>query len=102
MKLSRFRLRTLLIVIALLSVPMGWVAYQLNWIRQRHEFLAENPTFPSFDDSMEGQSFARFDPPAPWQLRIFGEPGHDWVGAPKHLTDRARKLFPEARIPNQQ
>jgi len=35
----RVSLRTLFVLVAIASVPMGWVAYQLNWIRQRHEFI---------------------------------------------------------------
>ena len=42
MKLPRFSLRTLFVLITLISIPIGWVAYQLNWIRQRHKFARKH------------------------------------------------------------
>ena len=33
-----FRLRTLFVLVAVLSIPLAWVAYSLNWIRERREF----------------------------------------------------------------
>jgi hypothetical protein len=88
MKLPRFSLRTLLVLIALISIPMAWTAYQLNWIRQRHEFLRQYIKSP-----MEVAPAA-----APWQLRFFGEDGI--VGlydVPPEVRERADKLFPEAK-----
>ena len=35
----RFSLRTLFLLMAIVNVPLSWVACQLNWIRRRHEFL---------------------------------------------------------------
>jgi hypothetical protein len=35
----RFSLRTLFVVVTVLGC---WLGYQLNWIRQRHDFLARN------------------------------------------------------------
>jgi hypothetical protein len=35
----RFGLRTLFVLMTIFGVVSGWVAYQFNWIRQRHEFL---------------------------------------------------------------
>jgi hypothetical protein len=67
MKWPRFRLRTLLIAIALLSIPMGWVGYQLNWIRQRHEFFEHYQCQHVMYDALVPFTGA------PWQLRIFGE-----------------------------
>jgi len=67
----RFSLRTLFVLIALFSLPLGWVAYQLNWIRQRHAFLSR-------PDGWSWTGFLGNDgpPSAPWPLRIFGETGY--------------------------
>ena len=35
----RFSLRTLFVLVAVISVPLGWFAYQLNWVRERNEFI---------------------------------------------------------------
>ena len=68
MKLPRFRLRTLLVLIGLLSIPMGWAAYQLNWIRQRHECVDRF----QLDGTLYGiWQFNQSE--CPWQLRLFGE-----------------------------
>jgi hypothetical protein len=36
----RFRLRALMLIIAVVSCALAWIASNLNWIQQRHEFLA--------------------------------------------------------------
>ena len=63
----RFSLRTMLVVVTVLPVPLGWAAYHLNWIRQRHAALAR------WDAS--SLSIDRDDKIPPWQLRLFGERG---------------------------
>jgi hypothetical protein len=65
------------VTIALLSIPMGLVAYQLNWIRQRHAAIdsqAEN-NFAVFVGPGHGGHFSVPEATVPWQLRIFGEQG---------------------------
>src|SRR4051794_8113179 len=89
MKLPQFKLRTLLIAIALLSIPMGWVAYQLHWIRQRHGFL-QRPKVVSGGDPFTMQPVQ-----APWQLRPFRESGVERLVVPRQLVQEARTLFPE-------
>src|SRR5436190_20732207 len=89
MKLPRFSLRTLLIGIALLSVPMGWVAYQINWIRQRHGFLQRPKVMSGVDP------FTLRPVQAPWQLRPFRESGVERLVVPRQLVQEARSLFPE-------
>ena len=32
----RFSLRSLFVLVVIVSIPCAWVAYSLNWIRQRH------------------------------------------------------------------
>jgi hypothetical protein len=91
MKLPRFRLRTLLIAIALLSIPMGWVAYHLNWIRERHELLRKY-AYP--------QEISGFDlPQLPLGLRVLGETSHLELGfwPDRDVLKRAKQLFPEVK-----
>ena len=38
----RFRLRTLMIVVAVLAVPMAWVGYSLRWIEERRVALEDD------------------------------------------------------------
>ena len=90
MKLPRFRLRTLFVLISLISIPLSWVAYQLNWIRQRHSLLAEARENGIVVGSQR----------APEPLTVFGEPGVSLLMLPKELQDRAQELFPEADIEN--
>ena len=95
----RFSLRTLLIVITLASCSMAWVAYQLNWIRQRRaERAAEHKDFLDFGRgqiSKEGQAAA------PWQLAIFGEQGLTEIVLWRENDLRKaelQSLFPEAHV----
>jgi hypothetical protein len=41
MKLPRFSLRTLLLLVAIIGVLLGCVVRQINWIRQRYEAAAK-------------------------------------------------------------
>ena len=88
----RFSLRMMFVLVAVASVPMCWVGYQLNWIRQRHRFLREHRQFDYNEMRMWGDD--RF----PWSLRLFGEREKWVVFAPANETDEAAKLFPEARV----
>jgi hypothetical protein len=85
-----------------------WIAHQLLWIRERHEFLGEIDRWRSFDsdyyfaDAPElVQNSAGYAPPqAPWSLRIFGERPVAWIeffnSADDEWRSRAKELFPEA------
>jgi hypothetical protein len=84
MKLPRFTLRTLFITITLLSFPIGWVTYQLNWKRQRRNFVLEH--------QCEGIGSS-----APWPQNLLGEKGAVYLeNVPYELVEEARRLFPEA------
>ena len=92
MKLPRFRLQKLFIAIALLSIPMGCVAYQLNWIRQRHGFGRTHQI-------MAATTYETTTVKAPWSLRIFGESAAPMLmNVPEELVPEARALFPEAIV----
>ena len=90
----QFSLRTLFVLIALLSIPIAWAAsIQLNWIRQRNEFKNE------FD--INDMDFSGFRPNAaqcPWSLKLFGETDQKYVLVPIKYVAEARRLFPEAVI----
>lgn len=123
----RYSLRTLIIATALAGLVFSWVAYQLNWIRQRREIIA-SPKFrytvarPSYDDDTRQTIWV--SPNAPWQLRMFGETGYTFISVhiigdvkefplissvgtvteeclyPEQLreVERVRRLFPEANV----
>jgi len=75
---------------------MGWAAYQLNWIRQRHKMLAQKLPwrYSQFNEIQPGFPI----PKVPWQLRLFGEPGRPYIGVMKSQVPLALSLFPEAAI----
>ena len=87
MKLPRFKLRTLFVLVAIISIPMAWVAYQLNWIRQRHAFRANPDVFPFVLTIVEV-------PETPWQLKLLGEHDPPRFQVAEDLADEARRLFP--------
>ena len=37
----QFRLRTLLVAVVVLSIPLAWIGYSLNWIRERNIAIAK-------------------------------------------------------------
>jgi hypothetical protein len=97
-KRPRFSLRVLFVAVAILSLPLGWTAYQLKWIRERHSFfLKEQP-----DGAPMGQipqpPNAPQPPIAPWSLRLFGEHGVKELWVFREDKERARRLFPEAKV----
>ncbi len=81
----QFRLRTLLIAVVVLSIPLAWVAYSLNWIRERQDFSA----CITYSD-------ATLPPAGLWS---FGENGATLIVCPRDGWEQARRLFPEAEIP---
>ena len=95
MKLPRFKLRTLLLLIAAFAIALSWTVYQLEWIRKRRDF---------FEHNVPRAQVLRGKPPkraAPWSLRLFGEkrpyadgPVTMWVAESK--IQMAKELFPEA------
>ena len=96
-----FRLRTALLAVIVLSVPLAWVAYSLNWIRERHVALAY---FSELELYFLGEP--PYDEPparAPGLLWVFGEPPlcyAFWRAGPVHPgmvpAEEWERLFPEA------
>lgn len=86
----RFGLRTSFIAIAIASLPMAWVAYYLNWIRQRHQLLREcRQVLPTCAIEMD----------APWPLALFYEqPCTAVLIVTADQLDKAKRSFPEADV----
>jgi hypothetical protein len=113
-----FSLRTLFVAVTVLAVPLGWVGYQLNWIRQRHELLERQERFrklwsefmkseeddSKFDAELLESSASKLmlvvtaDPcgklgaQAPLSLRLFGEIGREAIIFPRG-TKKTDKEF---------
>ena len=95
-----FRLRTLFAVVAVVALPLGWVAYSLNWIRERQAVFAHNVVAAA--DPHKGPRSA------PRCLWVFGERGWSFIAietfkqTPLYdrdpLINRTRRLFPEAYV----
>ncbi len=111
----RFTLRTLFVVVTVVGLAVGWFVYQLNWIRQRDEFLTKNRT-RALEFGYVG-SFLCGGPPhianyAPGLLWVFGENPINQVDLlfptdrgwrePKPVEqteiELAQRLFPEAMV----
>jgi hypothetical protein len=107
----RFSLRALFFAVTVVGC---WLGYQLNWIRQRHEFRAQQLSrFQSMTQDLAGELSPGQSTRAPRLLWLFGEDGVEFVdvftatpfGSPLALTAediqdnrRAQQLFPEASI----
>ena len=76
---------------AILSIPLAWISYHLNWIRQRHAFLTEYPT-PPFPEDREVRN------KLPFGLDFFDESPHLYIEAPQERQQEAARLFPESRV----
>ena len=90
----RFSLATLLVLIALISMPMGWIASQLHWIRQRRQFLEQGHGVDISSILEKSSSTTE----APWSLRLFGEQGEPHLIVATDDLPTAIRLFPESDI----
>jgi hypothetical protein len=88
----QFRLRTLLIGVTLLAVPMGYIGWQTTIVKEREEFLSKRPhSDPDFFDHDK--------PHIPWILRLMGAKPVYWIVVDSASdAERAAALFPEAFI----
>jgi hypothetical protein len=99
----QFRLRTLMIVIALLAIPMAWVGWQVRivehrkaikeMLRQRNLGLGGLPNFVPLDEW----------PTLPWYRELLGD--STWPGVyldgDEFTADEVREIkdaFPEVRF----
>ncbi|HEY1784189.1 MAG TPA: hypothetical protein VGG30_01525 [Pirellulales bacterium] len=84
-----FRLRTLLILVAITAPVLAWAGYSLKWIEHRHAFMHK-----SVVGDYEGRGAPRRTPPG--LLWIFGERAVVWIYCHPGDGPEARRLFPEA------
>ncbi len=91
----RFRLRTLLIAVAVLAVPSAWVANQVHWIRQRQAVRQHSPPLPLH--TMRS-CFPKQAPSWLWLFREEGEWTIYWRPDSPYTKAHAMRLFPEARL----
>jgi hypothetical protein len=91
MKLPRYSLRMLFVAMTILAVPIAWAAYNLNWIRKRHDLLRSSQDYDNPPKHPAGKTF-------PMSLQVFGEQPHTYVLSPPERIDEARELFPESKI----
>ena len=93
----RFSLRTLFVVVTVVCV---WLGYQVNWIRQRHAFLARDGAYGTNIQEPAGPwgpaSEVTVDPP--WGLWLLGEKGFGIVVVLPEVESNAKRLFPEADV----
>jgi hypothetical protein len=118
----QFGLRGLLLATVVVALFSGWIAYQLNWIRQRHALMARHSKmvavvsnrFPTTEEVEIGDRVAIGKPTCstPGQLWLFGESAVPQItfhflstkGQTKpsdsemNEVQLARRLFPEAEI----
>jgi hypothetical protein len=90
---SRFSLQSVFVLIGVASVPMGWAAYQLNWIRERHEFITNHSKHPHNPPPP-----VRLDAQFPWALQLFGEKPVSRLWVASSDGEMEEQLFPEASI----
>ena len=86
----RYRLRTLLIAIALISVPLAWTGYSLRWINKRHEMIRQGRVVDATPNDIGLR--------APWFLWVFGEVAHISVFCRPFDEKEVQRLFPEAFV----
>ena len=122
----QFGVRSLLAVVAVVAVSTAFWAYNVNWIRQRHEELSSGVCWVEGVD-LDNLGVDLYDPTAsepgaliraPGLLPFFGEHGYRmvWFTIPRESVrdlkledrvlnpseqadfDRIKRLFPEAEV----
>jgi hypothetical protein len=99
----QFSLRTLMIGVTLVAVPMGYVGWQMKVIRERREAAATYQTIRGHESTVGPlRVFTIQRRPAPWPLRWMGEEGYLTIivrkGTPADEIARLKRLFPEAVV----
>ena len=103
----RFSLRTLFVVVTLAAVPLGWIGYSVNWIRQRRSALAASGPAAGWTPHADGWEIIQVLPEAqpPGLLWLFGEQGVNRIyinhGPSDKEVTHLKSLFPEATILDQ-
>jgi hypothetical protein len=92
----QFSLRTIFVLVFVVSIPLAWVGYSLNWIRQRQEYRKRYYTGMGMGGTVSEITGVR----APGGLWLFGESGYfemNWSGDPKNKKE-CQRLFPESKL----
>jgi hypothetical protein len=84
----RFSLRTMFVLMTIICVGVAWVGYQLNWIRERHDFLDRHPQVYGSPRVTK----------CPWPLNLFGEKSYQPLVVPTSALEEAKRLFPESQM----
>ena len=97
----QFRLRTLLIIVALLALPCAYVAHEAQIVAHRRSVMENafrngaTPFVPMFTSDFETI------PSVPWIRRILGDEGMKeiwWNDATKEEREGFQSAFPEAEF----
>jgi hypothetical protein len=93
----RFRLRTLLIVVAVLALPMAWVGHSWRWAVQRRaaKYDVLRIVVVTEEDALSGDPGP---PPPPGLLTWFGEFHVAGIICEDGDEKRMVRLFPEAWV----
>jgi hypothetical protein len=112
----QFSLRTLLIVVALLAVPLGYVGWQAKIVRERKAMVREvakmggQVVFSSYETKLGPDSHFRFGettmkPPYPTVSTLRAWLGDDFAlgialpaATPTDTLKRVEQIFPEAKV----
>ena len=93
----RFSLRTMFVVIVLLSIPLSWIGYHRQWMHAREI------AYRRLHHLHQG-GFMTAPPAPPWPLWLFGATKidrRDWrirLDESDPEVSRLRELFPELQI----
>ena len=91
----QFSLRTMFVLVFLVSIPLAWVGYSLRWIKERHDWL-DNPAHVGFAAMFEHADGSDTPVTAPGWLWVFGEQGLGKVWCQPSQLETVQRLFPEA------
>ena len=103
----RFSLRTLFVLVTIACVPLGWVGYHFNHVRQRKDFMhnidAENPPETQLWLAKMKRALSNLQPSQISDLRrYFDDREYNIIILPpsydQQAVDKANNLFPEAMI----
>jgi hypothetical protein len=94
----QFGLRTLFVVVAVVA---AFLAYHVNWIRQRRVFLDSPEVLMATEEPFTYQSYIVVTlgrTKAPWPLSWVGEPGYVAIELRNTPSPEEAALFPEAFV----
>jgi hypothetical protein len=97
----QFRLRTLMILVALMAVPCAYVGWQAKIVRERRALLDQIEAAGGGDETAVFYNSAS-PPPPPWLRRILGDETIELLLVPSTTDEetmaRIHLLFPDTQI----